>query len=84
MEIHENFAKLIRNFAKVNDFIFAKFREIQTNVVKISCFAKFLKCCFAATLTKRNEVFIYLGQAENEANEVTISTKIKIKAKQER
>ena len=30
---------------------FAKFRKIQNNIVKISCFAKFLKCCSAATLT---------------------------------
>ena len=29
---------------------FAKLREIQTNFVTISCFEKFLKCCFAATL----------------------------------
>ena len=38
------------NFAKINDFIFAIFREIQNNVVKISWFAKLLKCCFASTL----------------------------------
>ena len=29
-----------------------KFREIQTNFVKISCFAKFAQCCFAATLRR--------------------------------
>ena len=44
------YTKLIDNFAKINDFIFPKFREIQNIFVKISCFAKFLKWCFAATL----------------------------------
>ena len=37
----ENFAKSIENVAKINDFTFAKFREIQNNFVKISCFANF-------------------------------------------
>ena len=49
-----SFAKLIRNFAKISwkikDFILAKFHEIQNNFVNILCFAKFLKCCFTATL----------------------------------
>ena len=30
--------------------MYAKFREIQNNFVQMSCFAKFEKCCFAATL----------------------------------
>ena len=37
-------------FSKIYGFISAKFREIQNNLVQISCFAKFWKCCFAATL----------------------------------
>ena len=40
------------NFAKINDFIFTKFREIQNYFVKFLCFSKFLKCCFTATLTE--------------------------------
>ena len=38
------------NFTILNYFIFTKFRETQNNFAKISCSAKFLKCCFAATL----------------------------------
>ena len=42
----KSFAKLIWNFAKINNFIFAIFRKIQNNFVKISCFAKFFKMLF--------------------------------------
>ena len=49
-KFRENNKEFRKNFAKINDFIFAKFREIQNNLVKILCFANFLKCCFAATL----------------------------------
>ena len=45
-----NFRKFSKNFIKIFDFIFAKFSEIKNNFVKISCFAKFFKCSFAATL----------------------------------
>ena len=46
------FAKyLIACFAKFS-WNFAKFCKIQNNFVKISCFAKFLQCCFAATLCR--------------------------------
>ena len=40
-KFRENNKEFRKNFAKINDFIFAKFREIQNNLVKISCFAKF-------------------------------------------
>ena len=55
VEFRESFAKSLeisQYFAKINNFIFAKFREIQNNFVKISWFAKFLKWCLAATLPK--------------------------------
>ena len=39
-----------RKFGKNQRFYFAKFSEIQNNFVKISCFAKLLKCYFASTL----------------------------------
>ena len=48
-----NFVKILQNlrfyFCEIwrNNF---EFCEIQNNFVKISCFAKFVKCCFAATL----------------------------------
>ena len=32
---------LSENIAKISDFIFAKFRDIQDNFVQISCFMKF-------------------------------------------
>ena len=50
LEFRENLAKLIRIWAKIHHFIVAKFREIQNNFVKVSCFSKFWKLCFAATL----------------------------------
>ena len=43
-EIIENFAKISRKSTIL------KFRKAQNNFVKISCFAKFWNCCFAATL----------------------------------
>ena len=40
-----NSSRFSRNFseniAKISDFIFAKFRDIQDNFVQISCFMKF-------------------------------------------
>ena len=47
-----NFAKyLISCFAKFS-WNFAKFREILNNFFKISCFTKFVQCCFAAALCR--------------------------------
>ena len=40
LEFRENFAEFIGNFANL---------LIKNNFVRISCFAKFLTCCFAAT-----------------------------------
>ena len=50
MKFYEIDWEFQENFAKIIYFIFVKFREIQNNFVEISCFAKFLKCCFVATL----------------------------------
>ena len=36
------------------------FREIQNNFVKISCFAKFQKCCFAVTLNAASLSFSFV------------------------
>ena len=44
------FFEIFLEFREIYDFIFAKFRKSQINFVKISCFARFLKCCFTATL----------------------------------
>ena len=41
LEFRKNDWELRKNFAKIDDFIFAKFRAIQNNFVKITCFAKF-------------------------------------------
>ena len=55
-KFRETNKEFCKNFAKINDFIFAKFRNkkiskiSRNNLVKILCFANFLKCCFAATL----------------------------------
>ena len=38
--ISRNLFEFRENFANINDFIIAKFREIQNNIVNISCFAK--------------------------------------------
>ena len=45
------FVFLILCFAKFS-LNFAKFSAIQINFVKISCFGKFVQCCFAATLCR--------------------------------
>ena len=39
-----------QSISRKSTMIFAKFREIKNNFVNILCFAKFKKCCFAATL----------------------------------
>ena len=45
------FREIIENFAKISrKSTILKFRKAQNNFVKISCFAKFWNCCFAATL----------------------------------
>ena len=53
------FAKISRNFngnfaKSFSENLWIYFREIQINFVNISCFAKFWKCCFAATLSLSN------------------------------
>ena len=53
------FAKISRNFngnfaKSFCENLWIYFREIQINFVNISCFAKFWKCCFAATLSLSN------------------------------
>ena len=49
MKFYEIDWEFQENFAKIIDFIFVNFRKIQNNFVEISCFAKFLKCCLAAS-----------------------------------
>ena len=44
--VKRKFREINLEFREIQLFYF---REIQKNYVKISCFAKFLKCCFAAT-----------------------------------
>ena len=52
------FAKVLRNYWEFRENQRFYFRDIKNNFVKISCFAKFLKCCFAATL-----VLIVIGKS---------------------
>ena len=56
-----------RNYlAKIYEFIFAKFCKIQNNFVKILCFAfaKFYKCCFAATIFVTHNEQLFGGMYE--------------------